>query len=208
MPAPHRLACTCGRLTGEVDAAVTNRGVCYCKDCQAFAHFLGRADEILEARGGTDIVQTAPQALRFTGGLESLACVRLTRGGLMRWYAACCNTPIGNTSPNYRLSFVGLVHMCLVDPAQSLDEAFGESRMRVHTASALGDPKPVGSGVLQAALRLGAMMLQARFSGAYRRTPFFSGDGVPAVAPRVLTDEELRAVMAKVSSSRAPAATT
>jgi hypothetical protein len=33
--------------------------------------------------------------------------------GLLRWYAACCKTPIGNTLPNFRASFVGLIHSCL-----------------------------------------------------------------------------------------------
>ena len=29
--------------------------MCYCKDCQAFAHFLGKAGEILDERGGSDL---------------------------------------------------------------------------------------------------------------------------------------------------------
>lgn len=39
----HPLQCQCGTLKGYVsppDMAI--RGVCYCKDCQAFAHFLER----------------------------------------------------------------------------------------------------------------------------------------------------------------------
>ena len=71
----HRWHCRCGKLAGEVDAgAVVNRGICYCKDCQAFAYFLGAPARILDARGGTDIVQTSPQALTFTAGREQLAC--------------------------------------------------------------------------------------------------------------------------------------
>ena len=117
MTAHHRLQCECGRFQGRVDLiAVVNRGTCYCKDCQAFAYFLGRAERILDERGGSDIVQTSPQAVQFTRGAENLACVRLTPKGLMRWYARCCNTPIGNTLSNYRMSFVGLLHACLVDP--------------------------------------------------------------------------------------------
>jgi hypothetical protein len=32
------------------------------------------------------------------------------------WYARCCNTPIGNTLVDYRISFIGLVHTCLQSP--------------------------------------------------------------------------------------------
>jgi hypothetical protein len=198
MTAYHRLRCACGHFEGRVElAAVVNRGTCYCKDCQAFAHFLGRPERILDELGGSDIVQTLPQAVQFTMGMEQLACVRLTPNGLMRWYARCCNTPIGNTLSNYQMSFVGLLHACLVDPAHSLDESFGPSRMRVHTQSAAGDPKPNARGVLGAAVRLGGMMLKARLTGAYRRTPFFSTAGVPVVTPKILDPDELLAVMAR-----------
>ena len=200
MTAHHRLQCECGRFEGRVElTAVVNRGTCYCKDCQAFAYFLGRAERILDERGGSDIVQTSPQALQFTTGTENLACVRLTPKGLMRWYARCCNTPIGNTLSNYRMSFVGLLHACLIDPAHSLDESFGPSRMRVNTRSAAGDPKPDAQGLFGATARLGGMMLKARITGAYRRTPFFSTDGVPVVTPKILSPDEFRAVMADIS---------
>lgn len=89
------IRCTCGALRGEVEPSRrVNRGSCYCKDCQAFAHFLGRAEEILDAQGGTEVVQIASRHVRFTAGQEQLACMRLTRRGLLRWYAACCNTAI------------------------------------------------------------------------------------------------------------------
>lgn len=38
---------------------------------------------------------------------ENLACLRLTDKGLLRWYSTCCQTPIGNTSANWKISFVG-----------------------------------------------------------------------------------------------------
>lgn len=180
-------------------SAPVNRGICYCKDCQAFACFLGGAERILDARGGTDIVQTSPRAVRITSGREHLACLRLTADGLLRWYAACCNTPLGNTPPSYRLSFVGLIHCCLGDPARSLDASFGPSSMRVHTGSAWGEPKPRTRGVALAIARLGGAMLRARLSGAYRDTPFFDPDGVPIAAPNVLSAEAHAALMSSVA---------
>jgi hypothetical protein len=61
-----------------------NRAVCYCRDCQAFAHFLGRPEEILDSKGGSDVVQTTPARVTLTDGIEMLACMRLTEKGLRR----------------------------------------------------------------------------------------------------------------------------
>ena len=125
----------------------------------------------------------------------------------MRWYSACCNTAVGNTAPNYRLSFVGLIHDGLANSTQTLDASFGPALMRVNTQSAAGEPKPKSAGAFGAVMRLGGMMLKARVTGAYRRTPFFSDDGAPIAQPKVLSADELRAVMADVARHGAARAT-
>jgi hypothetical protein len=195
----HPLQCRCGTVQGLVsEPRGANRVVCYCKDCQAFAHFLGRAGEVLDERGGSDVIQVLPKNVTFTRGIESLACMRLTEKGLVRWYARCCNTPIGNTLATPKLSFVGLVHSCLAKP---LDDAFGPVRVWVNTGSAKGNPKPKAVGV-------GAMIrwfittpLKARFNGDYKHTPFFRADtGAPIVNPRVLSSGEHANVMSAVQS--------
>ena len=74
------------------------RFLCYCKDCQAFARFLERAD-VLDAAGGTDIFQMPPGRMKFTAGADALRCLRLSdKTRVFRWYADCCRTPIGNTA--------------------------------------------------------------------------------------------------------------
>lgn len=113
-----------------------NKCVCYCADCQAFAHFLNR-NKILDKLGGTNILQTIPKNVTFTEGTENLACMRLTPNGLLRWYAACCNTAIGNTSPNFKISIVGLIHNCLSLEPGSPDKIFSSIDMRVNTKYAL-----------------------------------------------------------------------
>ena len=74
------LRCRCGAVRGTVDdveRATVNHGTCYCTDCRAFALFLNRPD-ILNAKGGTDIVQTAPRRVRFTQvRISCAACVCL-----------------------------------------------------------------------------------------------------------------------------------
>ena len=47
-----QVRCRCGEVVGLVTNASpqkVNRVVCYCDDCQAFAHQLGRADRFLKA---------------------------------------------------------------------------------------------------------------------------------------------------------------
>ena len=188
----HPLQCRCGTLKGYVvHSAGVNRCVCYCGDCQAFAHFLGRPSEILDAQGGTDVIQTRPANVTFTQGQEALACMRLTEKGLLRWYAACCNTPIGNTLPGFRMSFVGLVHSCLEGTFGSLDASFGPVRAYVSTKSAKGEVRSSSIGMISVILRVIAMVARARIDGSYKRTPFFSADtGAPIVTPKVLSRGE------------------
>jgi hypothetical protein len=188
----HPLQCRCGTVRGDLSHTTTvNRCICYCRDCQAFAHFLGKADEILDAQGGTDVMQTRPANLTFTQGQDALACMRLSPKGLLRWYAACCNTPIGNTVANYRMPFVGLVHSCLEGTGASLDQSFGPVRARVNTQSAKGEVPSGSGGMMSAILPFLALVARPLIDGSYKRTPFFSADtGAPIVTPKVLSPSE------------------
>src|SRR5258707_6959687 len=193
----HPLQCRCGTLKGYVThSASVNRCVCYCSDCQAFAHFLGNPSEILDAQGGTDVIQTRPANVTFTQGQDAIACMRLTDRGLLRWYAACCNTPIGNTVANFRMSFFGLVHSCLDGTGQSLDESFGPVRARVNTKSAQGEVRSGSGGMMSAILPFIAIVARPLMDGSYKRTPFFAaGTGAPIVTPKVLSRSERERVL-------------
>jgi Family of unknown function (DUF6151) len=192
----HPIQCTCGALRGELRPSHrVNRLVCYCADCQAYARFLGRADEILDAQGGTEVVHVAPRDVEFLDGIERLACMRLTDRGILRWYAACCRTPIGNTLASYRRPFVGLVHTCVrTDSEGSLEGFFGPVQARVNTGSALGHPKPVANGLPTALMRVAITMIRERTGGGYRHSPFFRATGEPVAVPRVLSATERAAV--------------
>ena len=188
----HLLRCRCGHLKGQVShPAGVSRGVCYCKDCQAYAHFLGRAGDVLDEMGGTDVAATLAQHVSFTEGLDALACMSLSERGMLRWYAGCCNTPIGNTPRDFRLSHVGLVHSCLKDPSMSLDSSFGPVRMRVNTKGAKGKPASMPLSTVVAVVRFMGSLIRTRLDGSYKRTPFFDPHrGTPVVPPRVLTVSE------------------
>ena len=194
MPRIHTLRCRCGQLRGSVDlSGLTNRCVCYCSDCQAFVRHIG-ANDALDGQGGTDIVQVRPLKLTFTQGAENLACIRLTDKGMLRWYSACCRTPVGNTPADWRVSFVGLIHSCLDREGPPLDESFGPVSMRVGVKSALGDSKPAASGLLSGVARAVAMIVSGRLGGAYRVSPFFDRQtGLPIAKPVVLSARELAA---------------
>ena len=187
----HPLQCRCGTLRGVVshpEKAI--RGECYCKDCQAFARFL-KTDGILDEMGGTDVVATHPSHVSFTHGLDALACMSLSPKGLLRWYASCCNTPIGNTPRNFKVSHVGLIHTCLENPARTLESSFGPVRMRAGTKNTNGRAKSMPFGTVVSILRIASSLLRARVSGRYKATPFFDpATGTPVASPKVLTRDE------------------
>jgi len=198
-PRTHALKCACGTVRGSVgQPELANRAICYCRDCQAFAHFLGRPGEILDARGGSDVIQILPQHLTFTQGIESVTCMRLTPNGLVRWHTSCCRTPIGNTLANPKLAFIGLLHNCLESAERSLDQSFGPVRTWVNTKSARGEPKPKSAGLGRTLGWFIRTVLRARLNGNYRLTPLFTSSGELIVTPRVLSSVERSELMRAV----------
>ncbi|MES2483659.1 MAG: DUF6151 family protein [Pseudomonadota bacterium] len=195
----HRFQCRCGQLQGVVDQPERGvRVVCYCADCQTYAHLLGQPERTLDPLGGTDIVATDSRYVRFTAGTQALACLSLSPRGLLRWYAKCCDTPVAATPRNWKLPYAGMVHTCLSQP-DSLERSFPRVQMRVNTQSAKGKP-PGGAGVRGMARLTGLMLrlIASRLHGGYRASPFFDAQGVPVaevvVAPRALVDQARRAV--------------
>ena len=185
----HPLSCRCGTLRGIVrHSEKASHGVCYCKDCQAYAHFLGKAKEILDEVGGTEIVTALQKNVTFTHGVERLTCMSLAENGTLRWYANCCNTPIGNTVRDFKASFVGLVHSCLRDRQSPLERSFGPVRMWVNTRSAKGKVQSMPLSTLSSAIKFTASLIRARIDGSYKHSPFFDPlQGTPVVAPKVLS---------------------
>ena len=194
-PTDLAIRCYCGTVRGiltGVSARIGNRVVCYCDDCQAFANFLSTDCDILDANGGTDIFQVSPARLAFRQGKDQLACLRLTPKGLLRWYTACCHTPIGNTLPTGKLPFIGLIHSCMDPGDRSLDEILGPVRMRVMTQYAIGD---LAGGKTYDRFPLFSMfpfmwkLLQWRIRGDHIYSPFFDPvTGEPMAAPQIISD--------------------
>ena len=188
----HSLQCRCGSVRGHVlRTSDASRGVCYCKDCQAYAQWLGRAADVLDPAGGTEIMAIEPAQVAFSQGRDRLRCVTLTEKGPLRWYADCCKTPIGNTPRGAGTPYLGLVHVALARTSPTIEQSFGPVKIRLNTASALAKVDKTGS-LATVGVMLGLMrrMLRARLNGSYRSNPFFHTDGKPLSPPqRVLTAE-------------------
>ena len=179
------LSCRCGEVRGSVanpSPRSVNRVVCYCDDCQAFAHQLGRTD-LLDAHGGTDIVQVAPASLRFVQGQHRIAGLQQTPAGLFRWYASCCNTPLGNTvSP--AIPFVGIVAQAFAHGAQRPDDVFGEPIGAIMGKYAIGEAPSGSTGIrLSLLLRALRMVLGWRLRGQSWPHPYFARDTRAPIYP-------------------------
>jgi hypothetical protein len=197
----HPIRCICGKLQGEVARPqLGTRGVCYCRDCQAFAHFLGLPAGMLDSLGGTDGVAIAPRYVSFTCGIEHLACMSLTERGTLRWYSSCCGTPIGNTHRDFRSSYLSLLHTCMESGDASLLGSFGPVKMRVNRHSAKGriEATPITTFAI-ALIRCLGSVAWSRVSGKYKLNPFFdTRSGTPRVRPRVLSEDERMKLMRAV----------
>ncbi len=199
------LQCRCGQVRGvarEVSPSAGFRVICYCKDCQAFARFLDRAD-VLDPAGGTDIFQMPPGRVKLTAGAHAVRCLRLASGGVFRWYAECCRTPIANTAgPGFPV--IGVVHSFMdgafadgVAGGRSHDEVLGLPLCRIHESSAVAPlpptaPPPPSFGILA---RRAAKALVWWLRGLGRPSAFFDErTNAPCSVPRVLASGERAAI--------------
>lgn len=212
------LSCRCGEVHGwvkGVSPSTVNRAICYCDDCQAFAHQLGRAD-LLDAKGGTEVVQVAPNALSFDKGVERITGLRLSPNGIHRWYASCCNTPLGNTRTP-ALPFVGILTSTLQGSGpqgsgaqgsgpqgsgqqgsgpqgsgERLDQLLGKVRGGILGQYAIGGPPP-GSTKMSWSLIVHTLrlLLGWKLGGKAWPHPFFDrASGAPSRPVVVLSREE------------------
>lgn len=187
-----RIRCHCGKLQGELDtAAVAARAKCYCTDCRAFARFLGNEIEILDGAGGTEVAAALPSGLRFTQGLDHLACMSLSPKGIYRWYANCCRTPVGNTPRNPKLPYVGVIRACLDASPAELDAALGREHIAAHTKTAYRKVETTPAATAWAVLRIGGKIVKARLTGSWKNNPFFVPDSAtPVRTPQVISREQ------------------
>jgi hypothetical protein len=196
------LRCRCGQVRGVANQVAPHTGfrfICYCRDCQAFARFLGRSD-VLDAAGGTDIFQMPTGRVKLTAGSNAVRGLRLSNR-IFRWYSDCCQSPIGN-SAGPRFPVVGIIHSFMDHDAdgRSRDAALGAPVCRIFERSATSPlppnaPPPLSIGFFPRRLKT---LLHWWVSGLGRPHPFFDEQtGTPISVPRLLTPDERAALDAR-----------
>ena len=188
------IGCRCGAVrgvVGEPSLRKVNRVICYCDDCQAFAHHLGRA-ELLDAKGGSDIVPLAPASLAFVQGHERIAGIRLSAKGVYRWYASCCHTPLGNTV-GPAVPFVGLMTEAFGASPLPPDQRLGEPIGAILGQFAIGGPPPRSKGIrLSILLRSILKLIGWRLRGRDWPHPFFDRSSRRPIYPVTVLSAEQR----------------
>lgn len=187
-----QLQCDCGRIKGEIRHAShenCNHVVCYCNDCQKFPEYLGKTAGVLNSWGGTEILQVPQAWLDITEGADLLCCIRFGRKGTYRWYAGCCNSPIGNTlGPGW--PFVGVIHS-FINTEGPLADSVGPSRGNVwveFATPAAPDSVRKGSSSFWLMLRTLRLLVEWKLKGLHQPSAFFSFAGKPAAEPKILSD--------------------
>lgn len=191
------LRCRCGSVQGvaiDVSPESGNRLVCLCDDCQAYARWLER-DDILDADGGTDIFHMTPSQLRIASGGELLRCMRLSERGMLRWFTACCRTPIANTLASARIPLAGVVH-CFMDHAadgRTRNQVLGPPFASIHGRDARhGLPPHAHPRIpLRMTVRILRLFARAWLGRRHQPSPFFDpATARPIAQPQVLTKAE------------------
>ncbi|MFN3201359.1 MAG: DUF6151 family protein [Bradymonadia bacterium] len=186
------LKCKCGAIEGTAELITpktAGRLVCYCIDCQTYAYALERPD-VLDERGGTEVLQVSPAQVKFTQGEDKLACMRLSPKGPLRWYCSSCHTPVGNALDKPGMPFLGLIHSIIDDP--DAHAKTGPILGKVNASKARGGcPEDAHPGMPKGVLFKSAMMLaRHKLAGRAKPSPIRNADGSLVAEPRILTKEE------------------
>lgn len=197
------LRCRCGTLRGRatgISPAARSRAVCYCDDCQIYALHLGRPD-VLDDRGGTDACMLTPAQVTISEGREQIRCIRLSPKGLYRWYAGCCNTPLGNTL-SARLPVLIVVHSCMDHAAagRSREEDLGQPKIRMQARFARGGAAPDAHPKAPLTMLPGLLAFFARglLGGRAQPSPFFDAAGKPCTEPTLMPKDARESLRASV----------
>jgi hypothetical protein len=159
--------------------------VCYCSDCQAFADELDAADRVLNEHGGTEIIQVAPSRVTFTQGHEQIACLQFSEKGAFRWYAKCCNTPIGNTAKP-SVPFIGLIGNFIKMESATQKAQIGPVRSHCqtqHAAKSWPSNQKRNGYPLGLTMRMMMFIMGWKMCGLGKENPLFTAAGDPIVPP-------------------------
>ena len=186
------LKCDCGTVQGtavNITPKSGNRVACCCSDCQAFADYLDRRPQTLDQHGGTEIYQTSQSQVKIHAGLDQVKSMKLSPKGLLRWYASCCYTPIGNTMSS-GLPFMGIIHT--FTDIQDRDKTLGPVRAYCQTQHAIGTvthPKAHKKFPLGITGRILRQLITWKVQGKNTPSAFYDAEGKPVSEPVIAARE-------------------
>lgn len=187
-----RFSCQCGAVRGKVANADPRHGdyvVCHCSDCQDLTRYLGQADRVLDAHGGSHLYQSRCASVTVDQGRERLAGLHMTEEGTLRWYAECCNTPLFNTYANGKIPYI-TTQLAACDGAGR--GSLGTPLGHLFLADATGDVSGLRALRMNKLMRrFFVRMVKDVVSGDRRRAALFDARTLePIAAPKRLTAAE------------------
>ena len=176
-------SCACGNVHGRMQDVGPDKGdfvYCHCTDCQAFARYLDAEGRVLEQAEGTALYQTRCARLAFGGGKDRLASLHLTDLPTLRWYAACCRTPLFNTYKNGRIPYTTIL---LANVSPDDRALLGPPKGHLHLKDARGYTDGLKSLSMAALLRsFFGRLVRDFLSGDRRRNALFDADTLEPIA--------------------------
>jgi Family of unknown function (DUF6151) len=172
-----------------------------CDDCQVYAEYLGRADEILDRHGGTDVSYATQDRVELASGREHLRGLRLYPAGILRVYTACCLTPVAHV-PSPKLAFVGIPHLFMRSTTAGItrDTVLGPLVLRLQARYCRGE-MPEGAHWGTPAGPWAKAMVQVAWDsirGRQRPSAFHEAtSSLPAVPVTVLSENDLQRLRKK-----------
>lgn len=185
-----KLECFCSSLQGELNVISNKKSFhvhCLCTDCQDFAGYLNNKGKILDKSGGSELFQTYPAYLKITKGEENISCMQLSKKGITRWYASCCNAPIANTMASPKVPFAGVsVKLMKFSSNSEKEEILGPVIMKAYGRSALGEKPEDAHDTFPMSFmpRMLKFMFMGFICGKYKPSPFYK-DGGPVSIPKI-----------------------
>ncbi len=153
---------------------------------------------MLDENGGSNIFQMNPANFEITTGMEHVACMKVTKEGPLRWFAACCKTPLGNTFPRGGVPFLGVLPICLGHKGTSETVVGLVGPIRAHTNQRGNTPFGEKIGIFFMMMGLLGKIMKWRIAGGRAYKPFFNAETMrPITKPIVISDAEREALEAK-----------
>ncbi len=185
------LQCSCQTVKGTVNIVPGSffHVACLCCDCQSHAAHLNNKDNILDAHGGTELVQTYPAHMEITQGQDNIACVQLYKKGLYRWHTTCCNMPFANTMNSSKIPFVGIpVQLMQFESVSEKTRILGPITMKAFGKYAIGEmPEDVHAKFpISYIPKILGFMIKGMFGKKNSPSPFFK-NGTPVKKVRALS---------------------